>query len=406
MSSGAQMLPAPGSWPVAGVKTEFGAVADRLEAAAVDNEFRPDDFSREVYCLLGMPVDVIGMSQVLQRIRAAAARRAPFVLSTPNVNFLVSSRADPVFRESLLTSDLCTVDGTAIVWLARLLRIPIRHRVAGSDIFEALKSKTRSAHPLKVFLFGGAEGVAENASRALNDAAGGLHCVGTIYPGFGTVEEMSRDDMIEAINSSQADFLVASLSAKKGQLWLQKNHDRLRIPVRAHLGATINFQAGTIRRAPPVLRRLGIEWLWRIKEEPYLWKRYWHDAGTLLGLLATCVLPLAVKSLWQGLKKGHSGRDLLIMQFESHEHVTLALYGAATAQQVETAIPYVRSVVRANKQVVIDLSATHAIDARFLGLLLMLGKQLMKRGENLRLVGASVKLKRAICLHGADYLFT
>jgi N-acetylglucosaminyldiphosphoundecaprenol N-acetyl-beta-D-mannosaminyltransferase len=319
----------------------------------------------------------------------------------------VNSRADPLFRESLLTSDLCTVDGTAIVWLARLLRIPIRHRVAGSDIFEALKSKTRSARPLKVFLFGGAEGVAENASRALNRAAaGGLHCVGAMCPGFGTVEELSRDDMIEAINSSQADFLVASLSAKKGQLWLQKNHDRLRIPVRAHLGATINFQAGTIRRAPPVMRRLGIEWLWRIKAEPYLWKRYWHDAGALLGLLATCVLPLAVKSLWQGLKKGRSGRDLLIRQFESHEQVTLALYGAATAQNVEKAIPYVRSAVRANKQIVIDLAATRAIDARFLGLLLMLGKQVMKRGENLRLVGASAKLKRAICLHGADYLFT
>ena len=228
----------------------------------------------------------------------------------------------------------------------------------------------------------------------------------SIYPGFGSVEELSRDDVIEAINASQADFLVASLGARKGQLWLQKNHHRLRIPVRAHLGATINFEAGTITRAPAVVRRLGIEWLWRIKEEPYLWKRYWHDARALFRLLVTCVLPLAVKSLWQRLNDGRSGRDLHVRQFESHEHVTLSLYGAATAQHVERAIPYVRSAVRANKQVVIDLAATHAIDARFLGLLLMLGKLLLKRGENLRLVGASTKLKRAICLYGADYLFT
>ena len=100
-----------------------------------------DDLSREVYCILGIPIDAIEMPAVLRSIDAAAATRAPFVISTPNLNFLVNSQTDPEFRESLLLSDLCPPDGMPIVWIARLLGIPIKKRIAGSDIFEALKSR-------------------------------------------------------------------------------------------------------------------------------------------------------------------------------------------------------------------------------------------------------------------------
>ena len=100
--------------------------------------------------------------------------------------------------------------------------------------------------------------------RALNDTQSALQCVGWICPGFGTVEEMSADRLIEAINASGADFLVVALGARKGQIWLARNQKRLTIPVRAHLGATIHFEAGTLKRAPLPLQRLGLEWLWRL----------------------------------------------------------------------------------------------------------------------------------------------
>src|SRR6202035_5028024 len=100
--------------------------------------------------------------------------------------------------------------------------------------------------------------IAAAAGRALNAEPGGLQCVGSFFPGFGTLEDMSRDDIIDKINSSDADFLVASLSAKKGQLWLQRNHHRLRIPIRSHLGAAMNFEAGSVKRAPPVMRKYGL----------------------------------------------------------------------------------------------------------------------------------------------------
>jgi N-acetylglucosaminyldiphosphoundecaprenol N-acetyl-beta-D-mannosaminyltransferase len=381
-------------------------IPDRGHVDPAANLAQPDDLSREVYCVLGMPIDAIGMPAVLRRIEAAVAGAAPFVISTPNLNFLVNSQLDPDFRESLLLSDLCPVDGMPIVWLAWLSGVPIKARVAGSDIFDALKVKHSSRRPLRVFLFGGSEGIAAAACSALNSDPGGLHCVGSFFPGFGTLDEMSRDDMIDKINSSHADFLVASLSAKKGQLWLQRNHHRLRIPIRAHLGAAISFQAGTVKRAPPIMRKYGLEWLWRIKEEPYLWKRYWNDGSVLLRLLLTSVLPLVVASRWHQFRYERKGQGLLIKRAQSHDYVTLSLYGVATARQVDKAIPCFRDAAAEKKQVVIDFSETHAIDARFVGLLLMLRKQLKAQETSLKFIGVSSRLEKMFRLNGAAFLLS
>ena len=365
-----------------------------------------DDLSRDVYCIVGMPVDAIGMESCLRRIEAAAVNRVPFLVSTPNLNFLVNSQVDWDFRESLLLSDLCPADGMAVVWIAWLLGIPIKARTAGSDIFDALKAGHNSAKPLKVFLFGGTEGMAAAASGTMNAQPSGLHCVGSLYPGFGSVDELSRDDIIDKINSSDADFLVASLGAKKGQLWLRRNHCRLLIPVRAHLGAVINFQAAMVKRAPLVMRKFGLEWLWRIKEEPYLWKRYWNDASVLLRLLLTRVLPLALWTWWLRMKYERGGQDLVIEQTRDCESYTLSLSGPATAQNVDKIISALRDAIATRKQIMIDFSNTCAVDARVLGLLLMLWKKLKGNAANAIFIGLSPELKSLFYLNGLEFLLS
>lgn len=380
--------------------------ADKACSPCVPDEGCGGDLSREVYCVLGIAIDAIEMPAVLDCIEAAAAKGSPFVVSTPNLNFLVSSLTDPVFRETILQSDLCTTDGMPVVWIARLMGIPIKGRIAGSDIFECLKGRQDSQQRLKVFLFGGTEGVADAASKALQGVSGGLTCVGWIYPGFGTVEEMSADGIIDRINSSRADFLMVAVAAKKGQLWLQRNHHRLRIPVRANLGATINFQAGIVRRAPRVFQILGLEWLWRIKEEPHLWGRYWHDGTVLLRLLLTQVLPVAVVAHVARMTSARVGNDLAIKEAESHETFMITLLGDASARHVEKAVLSFRRALTSKKHVSIDLSSTRIIDARFLGLLLMLRKQLKVNGVNLRFTGGSPRLKRLFRLNGADFLLS
>ena len=117
----------------------------------------PDDLAREVYCVLGLPIDAVDMAESVRRIEAASASSTPYRISTPNLNFLISSRSDPEFRNSVLQSDLCPADGMPIVWIARLIGLPIRQRIAGSDIFDMLKARRHFVRPLKVFLFGGPE---------------------------------------------------------------------------------------------------------------------------------------------------------------------------------------------------------------------------------------------------------
>ena len=365
----------------------------------------PDDLSREVYCILGMPIDAIEMPAVMQSIEMAAANAVPFVISTPNINFLVNSESDSEFRESLLLSDLCPADGMPIVWIARLMGVPIKNRIAGSDIFEALKVRARPEGPLKVFLFGAKDSVVEAAARTLNLTAG-LSCVGWICPGWGSVDELSQKEFIDKINSSNADFLVATLGSIKGQLWLHRNHRRLRIPLRSHLGATIHFQAGTVKRAPYTFQKLGLEWLWRIKEEPYLWKRYFHDGSVLLNLLLTRVLPLAISVRLLHRRYGRNGHDLVIKQTYGSNVVTLRPSGFAIGCHVDKVVTYFRVAMTTNKQIVIDFSETCVVDARFLGLLLMLRKQLKARNTVLRFTGISRRLERMFRLNGCGYLLS
>ena len=310
------------------------------------------------------------------------------------------------FETSLLLSDLCTADGVPIVWIARLLRIPIRGRVAGSDMFALLKARPTDQKPLKIFFFGATESVAAAAARSLNSAQSKLQCVGWICPGFGTVEEMSSDETIDSINSSGADFLVVALGAKKGQLWLVRNHQRLRIPIRSHLGAVLNFQAGTVRRAPQLIQKCGLEWVWRIKEEPYLWRRYFHDGRILLWLMLTRVLPLGMLARLSQHKCERHRHNLVIDLVEVSNAVTVRLSGCATAGHVEEAVPHFRGAVSTGKRIVIDFSKAVAIDTRFMGLLLMLLKQLKGRGTELEIVGISRSLKRIFRLNGLEYLLS
>jgi N-acetylglucosaminyldiphosphoundecaprenol N-acetyl-beta-D-mannosaminyltransferase len=370
--------------------------------AAVARAGRHDDLSREVYCILGMPIDAVDMPTVVERIEAALDRPDPLFISTPNLNFLTATQTDPEFRESLLLSDLCPADGMPIVWVARLMGIPIKKRIAGSDIIMTLKAERTCTRQLNVFFFGGTEGIATAAGTMLNASRCSLRCVGSMFPGFGTVEDLSCDDIIDNINSTEADFLIASLGAQKGQAWLLRNHHRLRIPIRAHLGAVLNFEAGTIKRAPPKLREMGLEWLWRIKEEPHLWRRYWNDAMMTLRLMLTHVLPLTLAAQW--MRRRCQRTDLSIAEGQDEERVTLTFSGMAARRQVDVAVSAFRKALAAQKDVAVDLSDVDFIDQRFLGLLMVLRKQLRKAGSELHVVGASTPLKRLFRLNGGEFL--
>ena len=176
---------------------------------------------------------------------------------------------------------------------------------------------------------------------------------------------MSRDALLNPVNASGADFLVVSLGAKKGQLWLQQNRDRLRSPCGRTWARSLIFRPGHIRRAPRYLQAWGLEWLWRIKEEPYLWRRYGSDGCMLMALFMKRILPLAIATY----SRPAAGEDLAISTEQSSGTLIIRLSGSATERHVDKAISCFRSAVASRNEITIDLSDTSTVDARFLGLL-------------------------------------
>jgi len=359
------------------------------------------DFSRKVHCLLGLPFDAVNLADAVQRIRAAAAARSPCFLSTPNLNFLIASQSDTAFRNSVINSDLSVADGMPIVWIARLLGIPIRERVAGSDLFEQLRAE--SPKRLSVYFFGGMEGVAETACQRINAEPSGLMCVGFESPGFASAQEISGDESIEKINASGADFLVVSLGAKKGQAWIESNRAKISVPVISHLGAVINFVAGRLDRAPTWIQRSGLEWLWRIKEEPGLWRRYTSDGLVFLGLLATHVVPYA----WFMYRHKHSRQkpdSAAIELFDNGNEVIIRLSGVWEQNNLRPLRECFSSPTLAGRDIRIELEHVTYVDSAFIGLLLLLYGDRQRQGKRLSVGNLKKRVRQIFRYACAEFM--
>jgi N-acetylglucosaminyldiphosphoundecaprenol N-acetyl-beta-D-mannosaminyltransferase len=361
----------------------------------------PVDFSRRVVCILGLPFDMVDLAQAVASVRQAGQERRPWFISTANLNFVVAARSNQAFRQSVLHSQLSLADGMPIVWISRLLGLPIPERVPGAGLFESLnKSPDRPA--LKVYFFGGDDGLAQQAADRLNAKQGGLCCVGSQSPGFGSVDDISRDELLDDINRCQPDFLVVALGAQKGQAWIEHNRSLLEAPVISHLGAVVGFAAGAIRRAPRQLQHLGLEWLWRIKEEPKLWRRYAHDATALAGLMLHSVLPL----FWQRVLS-FSPRPTMAPTISTVQHLgamTIRIAGHCTLENCQELRVSFAKAAESKGHVSLDLSQTLSLDAGVFGLLLLLSGYQHDIGQTLRLQGLSPALARLFRLHCAEQL--
>lgn len=362
------------------------------------------DFSRNVWCLLGLPFDAIDLDQTVVEILLAANEHKPCFLSTPNLNFLCAAQTDKAFRASVINSDLSIADGFPIVLVAKLLGIPIRERVAGSDLIEHLYQRNTTV-PLKVFFFGGEPGAGELASQKINQKPSGLLAVGHYAPGFGSIDEMSRPEIIDTINQYEVEFLIVALGAKKGQAWIEQNRHRLKAPVISHLGAVINFFAGTVRRAPVLAQRLGLEWLWRIYQEPVLWRRYYNDGMGFLGLLLCNVMPYW---LWLKLKQPkESDKPVEIKTLIDPKNIkSFLLTGYCTYLTISPLRKEFRKAATEKHDVVLDLTNVAIIDGAFLGLCLVLYKHLHASGHSLKVINPNKAVKRIMKWQKVNDLLT
>ena len=359
------------------------------------------DFSRRVVCILGLPFDAVSLGEAVDRVCQSVLSGDRTLVSTVNVNFVVAAQRDELFRHSVIHSELSLADGMPIVWISRFLGMPVVERVPGSSLFKQLQSR-RADEPVRVYFFGGLPGVAERAAQRINASKSGVRCVGFEDPGHGTAERLSSEDSIRRINAAKPDFLVVSLGAVKGQAWIERNRPALEVPVLSHLGAVVGFEAGMVRRAPRMVQASGFEWLWRIREEPALWRRYLKDGKELIRLLLVSVIPLAairVRGLfWPVNSKAIAELNVA----DNATHLTLG--GMCGAGFVESFNACLRAAAEARSDVVIDLKNVDGFDANTMGSLLLLYGHQRDIGHRLLFAGVTARIRRVFRRHCTEYL--
>jgi len=221
-------------------------------------------------------VDVVTMDEAVQRILEwAQAREVGRYVVTPNVDHVMRLEDDADFRGIYDGADLVLADGMPLVWASRLLRAPLPERVAGSDLFVALCAAAAEVG-VSVYFLGGNPGDAAKARDVLCRQHPTLQVAGVCCPPFGFDRDVAADAQIaEQVRQARPDVLFVGLGSPKQERWICRHVGRLGVPVSIGVGVSFSFVAGTIRRAPRWVQRVGMEWSWRLSKEPgRLWRRY------------------------------------------------------------------------------------------------------------------------------------
>ncbi len=229
--------------------------------------------------ILGVTFDPLTLEGAVDRIEQMIDRRQCGYVVTPNVDFLVQAKRDAELHQILAHADLVLCDGQPLVWASRWLGNALPARVAGSDLAPRLLERA-AERGWRIFILGGADGVAAEAARRIALAHPSLPAIDHYSPPHCPLAEMDHAEIIRRVRVTQPDLVLVCFGCPKQEKWIFQHYRALGVPVAIGCGGTVDFLAGRIRRAPPWMRRIGTEWLFRLWQEPRrLLRRY---AGNLL----------------------------------------------------------------------------------------------------------------------------
>ena len=222
--------------------------------------------------ILGVLVDNLSTEQMLQRIGDWVAHKqvgSCRQICTVNPEFIVDAQHDPAFAAALARSDLRVADGVGLIWAARLLGRPLRERVTGSDGIYLI-CQAAAAAGWRVYFLGAGPGVAGETARRMVERYPTLQVAGA-YPGSPAPGEWPR--IHEQLLQTRPDILFVAYGHPRQDFWIDEHREDLPAAVAIGVGGAFDFVAGVTRRAPPVMRRAGLEWLYRLAYQPWRWRR-------------------------------------------------------------------------------------------------------------------------------------
>lgn len=227
---------------------------------------------------LNIEVDNITMNEAIDRAEELIIKKKPSYVVTPNVDHIVKLENDKEFQEVYKYADLILTDGMPLIWISKIKGNPIKEKISGSDFFPKLCERA-AKKGYSIFLLGAAEGVATKAAKNLKEKYEGLNIVGTYSPSYGFEKKDDEIKMIiEMVNKAKPDILAVGLGAPKQEKFLYKYKNDLNVPISLAIGASIDFEAGNINKAPKWMQNCGLEWFYRLCKEPKrMFKRYLVD---------------------------------------------------------------------------------------------------------------------------------
>ena len=214
-----------------------------------------------------LAIDAVTFSQALDEIAALVGRRNGGAVFTPNVDHVVKAERYDAFRKAYSHADLCLADGMPLLWASRLLGSPLPEKVSGSDLVLPLR-RGAAERAWRLYLLGGGRGVAVEAAEKLTDELG-VNIVGTDSPAVDLDGRADRsDDTVEKLVVTRPDLVLVALGAPKQELWIDRFGDRIKPAVAMGVGGSLDFVVGRTTRAPAWISRVGLEWLFRLGQEP------------------------------------------------------------------------------------------------------------------------------------------
>ena len=219
--------------------------------------------------ILGIPIHDVTLDEAVEQAAVWVREGGAHQIATVNPEFVMAARRDPAFRAVLEGADLCLPDGVGITLAARYLGRPLRERVAGVDLVEALAARA-AREGWRLFLLGAAPGVADRVASVLTARYPGLTVAGT-HAGSPRREE--EEDIVRRVRDARSDILLVAYGAPAQDLWLARNLARTGAKVGVGVGGAFDYIAGVVPRAPRWMRRAGLEWLYRLIRQPWRWRR-------------------------------------------------------------------------------------------------------------------------------------
>ena len=367
----------------AGGRTRLDLDSREMCRRATPGAGRPSPIS-----MLGVPFPHVTLPQAVARIGAMIASGKPHQVVTANVDFLIQARSDDELRRIFIDAPLVLCDGTPLVWASRLLGNPLPERVAGADLAPLL-IQAAAEQGWRLFFLGGAPDVTEAAVSLMLEQHPTLKVVGHYSPPFRPLAEMDHEEIISRVTQAQPDILFVSFGCPKAEKWISRHADMLGVPVMIGVGATVDFLAGRMKRAPQWMQRAGLEWAFRLWQEPRrLAKRYAKDLwefGT------------AMAGQWWELQfgwrtSGASSRAWLVLLENDWQAIEMPEVLDAPTVRKNAAV-WARATGRHS---VVDLTGVRFIDSTGVGLLLWLRRKFSETGRRLVLLSPSRTARRGL----------